>query len=86
MTLKFTPTPIDRIIKDSKDRATVIARLAPLVDAIQGAVNEIIKDHMPDEGSEEITSEKWQQQMREFIIYRLAQSENRNIRILDFGE
>lgn len=84
MTLKFLPTPIDRIIKDSKDRAIVIARLAPLVDAIQGAVNEIIKDHMPDEGSEEITSEKWQQQMREFIIYRLAQSENRNIRILDF--
>lgn len=86
MTLKFTPTPIDKITKDRKDRATVIARLAPLVDAIQGAVNEIIKDHMPDEGSEEITSEKWQQQMREFIIYRLAQSENRNIRILDFGE
>lgn len=86
MTLKFLPTPIDKITKDRKDRATVIARLAPLVDAIQGAVNEIIKDHMPDEGSEEITSEKWQQQMREFIIYRLAQSENRNIRILDFGE
>jgi len=83
MALKFTPTPIDKIIKDRKDRATVIARVAPLVDMIQGAVNEIIRD-MPDGSDAEITSEKWQQQMREFIVYRLIQSEGRNIRILDF--
>jgi len=83
MTLKFTPTPIDKIIKDRRDRATVIARLAPLVDMIQGTVNEIIRD-MPDGSDEEITSENWQQLMREFIVYRLTQSEGRNIRIFDF--
>ena len=36
MTLKFTPTPIDKIIKDRRDRATVIARLAPVFPAPAG--------------------------------------------------
>ena len=85
MVLNLIPTPIDKIIKDRTDRHIVVARFAPLVDAMRGIVNEIITDMSDLKVGPEVLA-PWQDAIRELIVHRLTQSTSRFIRIVDLED